>query len=354
MKRYKFMWFRTLMPLLAVLLYLTSVKAETHVVPRDFLGVELGSADIDAAANALEALGWKPDVDTGDDDDPCLYLFIFGSDKPIRYWNTNWETAMYVTNKENTHIIDGVFLMSSYMTRKEANTLYGKLSTQFRKKYNKSITTDNKDQIMVKEGARFIRVALRESSSNDGKWYVSLWIHGEKGSSPAPTANRKPTSTTTSTSTSTTSGNTLPHSFLGITVGSTKISEAMNILKKKGYSPELKDNKETYISLVPKDDNLKILGQPVLIINFFFSEPKKKTCTDIFCGLVFETGSEAREFIRSARSELIAKYPDNLLVDEQNKLVFKQNGYYMKVERAYLEDSDTWISWVVFANSDPE
>lgn len=350
-----------------ILLSAASVRSANAVFPKDFLGVALGSADIDEAASLLESKGWVPDVDAGDEaDDKKLYLFIFGEDKPIRYWNVSWGSAMYVTTDARPHVIEDVFLMTSLTTRKQALSIYRELAGMIRSDYKRYIVNDEDDNIRMRSDDRYVNVSLRESSSKKDSWFISLIIHGaadntantqsggtsskkqssNSGSRPASKGN----STSSGTTYVSTSG-TIPHSILGVEIGTTRINDAMKILQKKGYSPEIREKQERYITLKTSDTQLKVLGKDVMMVNIFFSEPKKQTCTDIYCAILFDNGSEAREFIQSARKDLTAKYGNSIIVDEQNKLVFSQDGYYMKVERSYLQDSDAWIAWVVFSNS---
>lgn len=341
----------------ALLLCGATAHAKNERIPSEFFGVTLGTSNFDDAATSLEAQGWEIDVEDGDENDEDnknFYLFIFGSDKPLNYFDESWASAMFVADDRESLIIEDVSLISSYMTLTQATRFFTSLTPQLRKQYKGYITRDDSQQLLVRQGGNFMAVSLDENENRPGSWYVTLIV---SISDPTPliyqgqpTTGR--TTTTTSGTSSVLSGATLPHSLLGVEIGKTKRSNALKILKKQGLTPEVKDS-EQYISVSP-EDNLTIAGYKVSLVNIYFDNPKTKVCSSIYSGIVFDDGSEARAFIRATADDLMARYPGCTLVDEQNKVVLRQNGYYLLVERQYLEDAGSWIAIIVFSDSMPD
>ncbi len=336
----------------ALLLSGVSAHAANARIPGEFLGVVLGKADVDDAEASLRTQGWKPEVEAGEEeDDNKLYMFIYNADKTINYWGANWNSAMYVTDKENTHVITAVSLITSYMTYGKASAVFKPIAGMLRKQYKKSIVKNENNRIMVRQGNGFMTLSLKESSSDAGSWFVILIISNSPDNSAPQTSGRKPSQTTSSETSSVIFGSAIPRKVLGVALGDTKRSEAMRILRKKGYSPELKGSENKYISVKTLNHGITLWGHKVSLLSFYFNDPKKQTCNKIYFGILFSDGSEAREFIHTAKDDLTSKYPGCTIIDESNKLVLQQNGYYLRVEREYVEDSDAWVGLMVISTT---
>lgn len=345
--------------IVALLLCCAPAFAKNERIPTVFFGVTLGVTNFDDGAALLESQGWEADVEDGDEDDEDdhnLYIFISGADKAISYRNINWYSAMFVTGDRKSMVIEDISFMTTYISESQATRIFGTLARQFRKEYKNYISKDSSEQLVIRQGDNYIGLSLRNKSNGTDSWYVILIVHIKAGNAFTETAAPPVAQPVTATSGSSSSvfGSTLPHSLLGVEIGKTKLSGAMKVLKKKGFSPELDESGKQHITVRTSDKDVTIFGHKITLANFYFNNPLTKACTGIYCAILFESGSDARDFIRATKEELVAKYPGCTSVDEQNYLLLQQDGYYLSVEREYLEETGTWIGVVAFSNTPPD
>lgn len=161
---------RILLLLLTLSLSLT-VSAEN--LPDNIYGVELGKTTVSQAAQLLKAAG-RPVKEKDHEESGCIYLFIYGKDKPIKLWGQSWTSVMYVAEKGSDHPINEVFISTGFMGKAEAEAVYKEVETVLKSYYGKSACKDKTKRCIFRQGAQSLRLAMRKSKDGNS-WYV--YVH---------------------------------------------------------------------------------------------------------------------------------------------------------------------------------